>query len=118
MPRLPRSLFALTVFAALAGLVAAQDEDKTPATPYFPLKVGDTWTYKAGDNRFQLKVTEVKDVEGKPRAKLELIVGGKAVSHEHVGVTKDGVVRYTFEGKEAKPPIEFFRYPPKPDVKW
>jgi hypothetical protein len=118
MPRLLRSALALTALVLLAGLVAAQPGEKMPETPYYPLKVGNTWSYRAGDNHFQLKVTEIKAVEGKPRAKLELIVAGKTVSHEHVAVTKDGVVRYTFEGKEAKPPIKFLEVPPKADAKW
>jgi hypothetical protein len=117
MPRAARSLAALAALAALAGAVAAADE-KMPDTPYYPLVVGNTWHYRAGDNRFQLKVAEIKSVDGKPRAKIDLVVNDKAVSFEQVGVTKDGVVRYTFEGKEAKPPIEFLKVPPKADASW
>lgn len=112
-----RSLLAVLVLIGGSVTLSLAD-DKMPATPYYPLNVGDTWTYRAGDNRFSLKVAEIKTVEGKPRAKVELLVNNKAVSSEQIGVTKDGVVRYTFEGKEAKPPIEFLKLPPKPDVTW
>jgi hypothetical protein len=114
MPRGIPSLLALALLTGLSGVLVAADE-KTPTTPYYPLAVGDTWSYRAGDNRFQLKVTEISK-EG--RATVELQVAGKKVSWEQVGVTKDAVVRYTFEGKEAKPPIEFLKFPPKPDVSW
>jgi hypothetical protein len=109
-------VIACSFLAIVAGLV--RGDDKVPPTPYFPLAVGTTWSYKAGENRFQLKVAEVKTVAGSARAKLELIVAGKVISHEQVGVTKDGVVRYTFEGKEAKPPIDFLRLPPKTGATW
>lgn len=118
MLRTAHSAAAFVLLAGLSGAVAAAADEKMPASTYYPLSVGDTWTYRAGDNRFQLKVTEVKTVDGKPRAKVELLVSGKPVSFEHVGITKDGVVRYTFEGKEAKPPIEFLKLPPKADTSW
>lgn len=100
----------------LAGLVAAADEKNS--TPYFPLAVGTTWSYRAGDSQFQVKVAEIKTVGAAQRARLDLIVNNKVVSHEHVGVTKDAVVRYTFEGKEARPPIEFLKLPPKSGATW
>lgn len=117
MPRAAHPLIALVLLTGLSGAVVSAD-DKTPASTYYPLAVGDTWHYRAGDNRFQLKVAEVKAVDGKPRAKIDLVVSGKTVSWEQVGLTKDGVVRYTFEGKEAKPPIEFLKLPPKADATW
>ena len=110
---------------------SAEKKDKEPTKPaenevarplsestLYPLKVGNTWYYKAGDNYFMIKVAELKEVEGKPRARLDLIINNKVISNETVGLTKDGLVRYTFEGKEAKPPIEFLRLPPKSGTSW
>jgi hypothetical protein len=114
MVRLSRVLSAFLLLTLCVGLARAQ----APATLYYPVVVGATWTYRAGDNRFQIKVAEVKDVAGVTRAKLDLIVGDKVISHEHVGVAKDGVYRYTFEGKEAKPPIKFLELPVKKDATW
>jgi hypothetical protein len=116
MLRLARSLSAVVLVAAVVGLARAGD--KAPESSYYPVAVGTTWTYRAGDNRFQIKVAEVKVVAGVARAKLDLIVNDKVVSHEHVGVTKDGVSRFSFEGKEAKPPIKFLELPPKKDATW
>ena len=111
-----RLVAACSLLALFAGVV--RSDDKAPSTPYYPLAVGSTWSYRAGDNHFVLKVAEVKTVGGAARAKLDLIINGKVISHEHVGVTKEGVVRYTFEGKEAKPPIDFLRLPPKAGTTW
>ncbi len=116
MLRLARVISAAAFLAAVVGLARAGE--KAPESAYYPLAVGSTWTYRAGDNRFVIKVAEVKVVGGVARAKLDLLVNEKVVSHEHVGVTKDGVVRFTFEGKEAKPPIKFLELPPKKDATW
>ncbi|MFO0880220.1 MAG: hypothetical protein U0840_22965 [Gemmataceae bacterium] len=117
MYRTVRSGLTLLVMLGSVGVLTAADE-AMPTSTWYPLGVGATWTYRAGENRFQMKVTEIKTVEGKPRAKIELVVGNKTVSHEQVGISKDSVLRYTFEGKEAKPPIEFFQVPPKTDATW
>lgn len=114
MVRLARCSSAVLLLTLCVGLARAQP----PATPYYPVAVGATWTYRAGDNRFQIKVAEIKEVGGVTRAKLDLVVNDKVLSHEHVGVAKDGVYRYTFEGKEAKPPIKFLELPVKKGASW
>ena len=116
MLRLARSLSAVVLLAAVVGFARAGD--KAPESAYYPVVNGSTWIYRAGDNRFVIKVAEIKMVGGVARAKLDLLVNDKVVSHEHVGVTKDGVVRFTFEGKEAKPPIKFLELSPKKDSTW
>ncbi len=112
-----RSLLSLGVVILLCGIVVAQDS-KMPDTPYYPLSVGNIWTYRIGDNRYQVKVAEIKTVDGKPRARLETLVEGKAIAEEEVGVTDKAVVRYTSKGKEAKPPVELLRLPPKVGETW
>ncbi len=114
MVRLARAGSALLLVTLCVGLARAQG----PTTPYYPVAVGNTWTYRAGDNRFQVKVAEVKEVGGVTRAKLDLVVNQKVLSHEYVGVGKDGVYRYTFENKDAKPPIKFLELPPKSGASW
>ncbi|MFO0930347.1 MAG: hypothetical protein U0736_25520 [Gemmataceae bacterium] len=116
MLRRSRCLVASLLFAGLVGLVRGQDAG--PPTPYFPLAVGTTWSYRAGDSRFQLKVAGIEKVGDTSCARIELIVNGKAVSHEHVAATKTGLFRYSFEGKEARPAIEFLKLPPKAGDTW
>jgi hypothetical protein len=122
MNRLSRTLLLLSLVLAISATGRAADDQPT-STPYFPLVVGNTWEYRAGENRFALKVTKmetVKDSNAKQAntARLELFVAGKSVSYENVGVTAAGVVRYTFEGKVATPPILFLKLPPTKGAKW
>jgi hypothetical protein len=45
-----KPLASLVIVAALVALpapVRAQEKDKMEESPYYPLKVGTTWTYKA-----------------------------------------------------------------------
>lgn len=116
MLRLFRFASTLALVFLCVGFLKAGD--KSPSSSYFPLVKGTTWIYRAGDNRFLIKVADVKTTGDTVRAKLELVVGDKAISFEDVGVTKDGLFRYTFETKEAKPPIKFLQLPYKKDSSW
>lgn len=40
------------------------------------------------------------------------------MAFEHVSATKSGLFRHSFEGKEAKPAIEFLKLPPKSGETW
>jgi hypothetical protein len=120
MTRSSRVVLLIPFLLACAGLTRAADE-KTLTTPYYPLTVGNTWTYRVGENHFALKVTKMEEVGDKKKvnaARVELIVNNKPTSFEHIAVTPDALVRYTFEGKVADPPIPFLKLPPKKDTKW
>jgi hypothetical protein len=117
-----KRLLCLSLTLPLLPLLSAPaQESKTPvllSSPYCPLQVGTAWHYKAGDNKFSLRVTKHEDV-GKVRcARVELLIDGKTASYEHIAVTADGVYRYDFDGKEARPPVLFLKLPPKKDVTW
>jgi hypothetical protein len=116
MKSLACAALAGPLLLALAGAGRAQDKMET--TPYYPLAVGSTWDYKAGDNKFTLKVTKHEKVGNALCARVEYFVKDKSQSFEHVSVTKDGVYRNTFEGKEAMPPVLFLKLPPKKDETW
>ena len=104
----------LVVFAA-----RAQDEKEKPlSSPYFPLEVGATWTYRAGEATFQYKVALFEKVGKTTCARIDLVIASRVVSHEHVAVTKDGVQRFAFEGKEAKPPITVLPADVKDGAEW
>ncbi len=116
MKSLACAALAGPLLLALAG--AARAQDKMETTPYYPLAVGSTWEYKAGDNKFTLKVTKHEKVGNVLCARVEMLVKDKAQSFEHVSVGKEGVYRNTFEGKEATPPVLFLKLPPKKDETW
>jgi hypothetical protein len=123
MTRSLSTLLLLSLLLACTGLSRAADEKKMPTTPFYPLAVGNTWSYRVGENHFSLKVAKAEEVEDKqkkktPCVRMELIVNGKTTSFEQIGVTSDAVVRYTFEGKTADPPIPFLKLPPKKGETW
>jgi hypothetical protein len=111
-----RLLVALGVM--LAPLFAARGQDKVGKTPYFPAAVGTAWEYRAGDNRFTHKVARHEKVGGVTCARVEQLINNKVVAYEDVGVTAEGVSRYAFDGKEAKPPITFLKLPAKKGQTW
>jgi hypothetical protein len=104
----------------LVVLAARAQDEKMPTSPYFPLEVGGTWTYRAGEATFQYKVARVETVGNKTKAaRIDLVIGNRVVSHEHVTVTKDGAVqRLAFEGKELKSPITLLPAGLKEGAEW
>jgi hypothetical protein len=97
---------------------AARTADKAPETPYFPLKVGDSWDYRMGDTKFTLKVAKFEEVDKQNCARVEMTVGGKLHSYDLIAVKPDGVYRYVTDGNKADPPVCFLKLPPKKDETW
>jgi hypothetical protein len=116
MNRFIRCLAPLALIL-LAGSIARTADDKA-STTYFPIQVGATWQYKVGENRFVLKIAKIEKVGKVDAARVEMMVAGKTTSFEHVGVTADAVLRYTFEGKTIDPPLPFLKLPPKAGQTW
>jgi hypothetical protein len=117
--------YALLAAALAAPSLWAQDKekaggakDKAGETPYYPLQVGNTWNYRAGENRYSMRVAKHEKVGDAMTAKVEMLVDGKVRSEENIGVTGDGVYRYSYEGKEAKPSVRFLKLPPKKGDTW
>jgi hypothetical protein len=115
-PRPAASLLSLLVL--FCPPLGARPPAPPAKTGYFPLVVGNTWTYRVGENRFALKVAGFDKVGDLRCARLETIVNNKSVAQEHVAVTAKGVVRTKFDGKDAKPPILFLELPAKKDATW
>jgi hypothetical protein len=109
---------ALGVVGGLTGM--APGKDKVASSLYYPLKVGNTWTYKivGQDQPFTVKVANHEQVGEVWCARLESSVGGKVVATEDVAVQKDGIYRYTMAGRKADPPIRFLKLPFKKGDSW
>lgn len=72
-----QALIQTLLLLLLAGSVAAQ-RTKAPARDYFPLRVGDSWTYRHSDDEseFTVKVlSEEKQADGTTRYVVEKLVG-------------------------------------------
>jgi hypothetical protein len=113
-----KRLSALLLACVVVPVLQAQDATKLEGTPYYPLEVGNSWHYKAGDNRFILRIAKHEKVGDTLCARVEMITEGKPISFEHLGMTKEGIARFSFEGKEAKPPVVFLKLAPKKGDTW
>jgi hypothetical protein len=74
---IPATAFA--IFLATITLTGAQ-KSKPAAVDYFPLRVGDFWTYRntSGDGEYSLKVlSEEKQTDGSTRYLVEMLSGVK-----------------------------------------
>jgi hypothetical protein len=112
---------AAAVAAFLLGSVAplcAQDKDKFQETPYYPVKIGTTWTYKIGgqEQRIQIKVTKHEKVGNTTCAVLE--ASGAMPVTEYVSPQADGVYRFKGMNQEVTPPLLFFKLPAKKGEAW
>ncbi len=87
-------------------------------SPYYPLQVGNTWLYRIGDNRYEMKVTKHEKVGDILCARVEMLIDGKPTAHEHLAVTADGLVRVAYDDRRAEPPLLFLKMPPKKGETW
>jgi hypothetical protein len=122
------AILAVALLAVSAAFAAdekpkdkAKEKPKKAAPFEFPLKVGTVWAYRVGDNNYFLKAAKTEKVGGQECVRMEMWMNGGLVSHEHLAVARvpaghkeEGtmaLMRYTFEGKEAKPPIPILLLP-------
>ena len=102
------TLAAVIVLAASWTTARAddKDKDKVGVSPYYPLKVGNSWTYSGPMNVAVVnKVVAHEKIGGVMCAKIETEVNGKVQGSEHIAINKDGIYRYTLNGKEFEKPI-------------
>jgi hypothetical protein len=94
------------------------DDRNDDAARYYPLKVGNTWHYKIGDTKMEMKITRFEKVAGQTCARLEMRMGDKVGAVEHIAVKDGSVYRCGFEGKQAEPPVKFLEYPDQLGHTW
>jgi hypothetical protein len=133
--RLMRIFLVYLVFSVAVVELAAQE--KLKETPYYPLKAGTTWLYRAGDSKFTIRVARHEKAGDRLCALLETIRDGKVVGSEHLAVSGDGVYRHdltsvqlqsdpndktkkvkTLVKQTLKPPILILKLPPKNGDSW
>jgi hypothetical protein len=135
MNRFMRLLLACFLLSLAAAELTAQE--KLKQTPYYPLKVGTTWHYRAGESKFTIRVARHEKVGDTLCALLETIRDGKVVGSEHLAVSGDGVYRHdltypqlqsdpndkskkvkTLVKQTLKPPILLLKLPPRNGDSW
>jgi hypothetical protein len=109
---------ALALFVALPAALPADDNDKMEESPYYPTKVGTTWTYKGPNGEVVNKIVKHEKVGDVLCARVETSVGGKTVANEHIRVTKEGIYRYKLNDMAVQPPVLLMKLPPKKDDEW
>lgn len=130
-----RILLGCLLLLAVAVELAAQE--KLKQTPYYPLQVGTTWHYRAGDRKITIRVARHEKAGDTFCAVLEATRDGKVVGTEYLAVTGDGVYRHmqTIPQQQAdpkdkskadkppvrhilKPPMLVLKLPPKRGESW
>ena len=134
-------IFAVALFLLLPATFASAQVIKPFQAEYYPLKQGQSWTYRVTD----LKKTPVK-VDDKITVKIEVdkeetytrkttgkdgkkIVdeftgyllkntGGQQSKHDHVVVLEDGVYRVETAKVALTPPLQIFKLPLKDGETW
>ena len=111
---------AAAIVLLLGGAATLRAQDKFQESPYYPVKVGDTWTYKiAGqDQKIQIKISKHEKVGDVTCAVLEVSVGGNVVATEYVSPQADGVYRLKGMNQDVTPPLRFLKLPPKKGDTW
>jgi hypothetical protein len=107
---------------ALALTMAAPpaEQEDLKSTPYYPMKEGAAWNYRAGDSHFTLRVTKHEKIGTTWCARVETFQEGKAepVGSEDVFVKDDGVYRLASGGKTIDPPVQILKLPPVKNEAW
>ncbi len=103
---------------AFTGSALAADEPKD--APYYPMRDGTTWTYKAGESKFTVKVTKHETVPGSVYncARFETMQDGKSIASEDVFVKDGSVYRLRSDDKLIDPPVLVLKQPAKPGDVW
>src|SRR5258708_34000497 len=94
---------------------AARAQEKMAETPYYPLKIGTTWTYKIGDTHFTMKVVKYEEVESEGKkqtcARVERSDGaGKVQAVGRMsGTATDRAYRYMVGNTQADPALRVLK---------
>jgi hypothetical protein len=121
-----RPITAIAFALFLFSFSVAAKKPKAPAADFFPLRVGDSWTYRntSDDSQYTLKVlNEEKQGDGSSRYEMELLAGVivRKFFTKPNGWVLLHVERYPeHEGLEAKyePAKQYLQNPLVPGFKW
>jgi len=119
------TLFAVGVLASVA-IAQAPPAPPTPPAPapapaavatsdYYPLKVGNTWTYRIDEQRtLEMKVDKIDAGE----ATIVTVAAGRQVAKDTIKVQADGIYRTKINDLAITPPIKILALPPTKDATW
>jgi hypothetical protein len=112
---------ALLILVCLALPLTGQQPPPMPGeTPYFPLKKGAKWTYRAGPDTVVVTVKDVKKfgTNMEDAYELETTAGGAPQATELIVPRADGLYRVQINNTAVEPPVCFLKLPVKKDNSW
>jgi hypothetical protein len=125
-------LQAVAIVCSLAAVSLLLGQESP--TPYFPLKVGSKWIYRARarlgeEQEVAVKVVKAEPLKIAPKGKekeeqkatgylLEMSSGTRAPLKEQVAVLRDGVYRFSVAGKDIVPPLRILKLPVQNGESW
>jgi hypothetical protein len=112
--------FLSASLAILLLATAVHGQNKPKESPWYPLQIGNAWTYKdSAGQRFTLKVARHETIDKVPAARVEMLgPDGKMMAFEYVAVTDSGVFRYSFGDLKPDKPVMILKLPPKKGDEW
>jgi hypothetical protein len=77
---------------------------------FYPTAIGTEWVYDAGGVELVERIAAHEEFNGELCLRVETVVNGNAVAHEHLAVRRDGVYRVGIAGTPVEPPLCFLKY--------
>lgn len=123
MLRAIRSFGAVAVLFGGALLAQPPKDGKDAPAPsgggdFLPLKKGNKWTYKVGDNAVRVEVVGTKTVGKEEQFQLDTFVGSEAKMSEWYTVKADGIYRTQVKDDKLEPYVKVLALPAKKDATW
>src|SRR5689334_6147040 len=112
-------LIAAVMTAGWTGTTLAAEANDAD---YYPLKVGNEWTYHLeSDGKQSTLVTRVAkqdEIDGVVLYRVDAESNGEVVATEHLRTTDEGVFRYRYNGSDVVPPVCVIKFPIKDGDTW
>jgi len=116
-------LFVFGLALSCQPLATAQ-EKKQDSKSYYPLKVGNKWTYQiesdtaAKGSKLINQIAKIEKIDGVSLSRLETTMKGRVAATEHLSVNEKGIFRDRVNGGEITPPICLLKFPIKKGATW
>ena len=117
-------LFVFGLALSCQPLATAQEKTQDSKS-YYPLKVGNKWTYQIesdavakGSSKLMNQIAKIEKIDGVSLSRLETTAKGKVVASEHLSITDKGIFRNRYNGTEVSSPICMLKFPIKKGSTW
>jgi hypothetical protein len=106
---------AILALALVTSALCADPPAEKDVTAFYPLKVGNSWIYKRGDDKLVISVVRIEDgivhIESTSQ-------GGKVTLTEQLRAKADGIYRSVVNDRKLTPELKFLALPAKNGEAW